>query len=47
VEFFEIIDGRLVLQHNQKAWDLWHQDAAGSLSSANRNWPELVNRYGM
>jgi YHS domain-containing protein len=42
--YWEIIDGRLILQHNQKAWDLWHRDAAGNLVKADKNWPGLVNR---
>ncbi|MFN0132262.1 MAG: YHS domain-containing (seleno)protein [Phycisphaerales bacterium] len=44
--FFEIVDGRLILQHNQKAWDAWQKDAAGNLVKAERNWPGLVERNG-
>lgn len=44
--FWEIVDGRLLLQHNQRAWDLWHQDAAGNLVKADANWPGLVERNG-
>jgi YHS domain-containing protein len=40
------VDGRLILQHNQKAWDLWHKDAAGNLAKADANWPGLVARNG-
>lgn len=47
VDYFEIIDGRLVLQHNQKAWDLWHKDVRGNLVKADANWPELVRRKGV
>jgi len=47
VQFFEIIDGRLVLQHNQKAWDLWHQDVAGNLKKADQNWPGIVEQKGV
>lgn len=47
VEFFEIIDGRLVLQHNQKAWDLWHKDVSGNLKKAEGNWPGIVSRQGV
>ena len=39
VEWFEILDGRLVLQHNEKAWKLWHEDVAGNLVKADANWP--------
>ncbi len=44
--FYEIVDGRLILQHNKKAWDAWHKDAAGNLVKADKNWPGLVNRNG-
>lgn len=44
--FWEVVDGRLILQHNQKAWDLWHKDAAGNLVKADANWPGLVDRNG-
>ena len=42
--FWEIIDGRLILQHNQKAWDLWQKDPAANLKKADANWPGLVAR---
>jgi YHS domain-containing protein len=42
--FWELVDGRLVLQHNKRAWDLWHEDLAGNLVKADRNWPGLVER---
>jgi YHS domain-containing protein len=44
--FFDVVDGRLVLQHNEKAYDLWHRDVAASLAAADRNWPGLVDRNG-
>lgn len=47
VDQFEILDGRLVLQHNKKAWDLWHQDVPGNLKKADLNWPGLVERNGL
>ncbi len=46
VNFWEILDGRLVLQHNQKAWDLWHKDVPGNLKKADMNWPGLVQSNG-
>ena len=46
VEFFQILDGRLVLQHNQKAWDLWNKDVKGNLAKADQNWPGLTERFG-
>jgi YHS domain-containing protein len=45
-QYWEIVDDRLVLQHNKKAWDLWHKDAAGNLVKADQNWPGLVDRNG-
>ncbi len=45
-DYWEIVDGRLILQHNQKAWDLWHKDAANNLVKADANWPGLIERNG-
>jgi len=45
-DYWEIVDGRLILQHNQKAWDLWHKDAGTNLVKADKNWPGLVGRNG-
>lgn len=45
-EYWEIVEGRLLLQHNQKAWDLWHKDAKVNLVKADRNWPGIVERNG-
>ena len=45
-DYWEIVDGRLILQHNQKAWNLWHEDPAGNLKKADANWPGLVANYG-
>lgn len=44
--FWEIVDGRLILQHNKKAWDLWHKDSASNLQKADANWPGLVQKNG-
>ena len=43
---FQVLDGRLVLQHNQRAWDKWNSDLAGNLVKADANWPGLVERNG-
>jgi YHS domain-containing protein len=45
-EFWQVLDGRLVLQHNQKAWNLWSVDVPGNLVKADANWPGLVARNG-
>ncbi|MDX2130527.1 MAG: YHS domain-containing (seleno)protein [Planctomycetota bacterium] len=44
--YWEIVDGRLILQHNQRAWDAWKKDPAGNLVKADKNWPGLVERNG-
>lgn len=40
-QVFQVINDRLVLQHDQHAFDLFNQDAAGSLARADWNWPKL------
>ncbi|MFN0060328.1 MAG: YHS domain-containing (seleno)protein [Planctomycetota bacterium] len=45
-DFWQVIDGRLVLQHNQRALDLWNKNVAGNLVMADENWPSLVARNG-
>lgn len=47
VEYFQILDGRLVLQHNAKAWRLWNEDVATNLRKADANWPGLVAENGI
>lgn len=47
VKYFEVVDGRLILQHNQKAWDLWHKSPGQNLVDADKNWPGLVERNGL
>lgn len=42
--YWQILNGRLVLQHNQKAWNLWTKDVKGNLAKADGNWPRLKNR---
>jgi len=43
---WEVVDGRLILQHNKRAWDKWHEDPEGNLIKADKNWPGLVERNG-
>ncbi len=45
VEFFALLDGRLILQNNQRALDGWNGDAM-SLQKADKYWPELLSRSG-
>lgn len=43
---FQILDGRLVLQHNQRAWDKWNADLEANIVKADANWPGLLQRNG-
>lgn len=45
-KIFQVLGGRLVLQHNQKALNLWNQDVPANLAKADTNWPGLVERNG-
>jgi len=45
VEFFAILDNRLILQNNQRALDGWNSDAK-SLQKADQYWPDLLSRSG-
>ncbi len=44
VDKFQVLHDRLILQHNKKAWDLWHQDVEGNLKKADANWPTLTQQ---
>lgn len=45
-EWFQIVDGRLILQHNKKAYDLFNKDLRDNVQKADQNWPGLVIRNG-
>lgn len=45
-EWFQIIDGKLILQHNKKAYDKFNADLRGNIVKADQNWPRLVVRNG-
>lgn len=45
-ECFQIIDGKLILQHNKKAYDKFNADLNGNIVKADQNWPGLVARNG-
>ncbi|PYK14920.1 MAG: YHS domain protein, partial [Verrucomicrobia bacterium] len=40
-EYFQVLHDRLILQHNKKAWELWHKDVEDNLKKADANWPTL------
>ena len=46
VSTFSIIEGRLVIQHNQKAVNGWNKNPAGNLQLANKYWPKVTANGG-
>jgi len=44
VHYFQILDGRLVLQHNQSALEKWNKDVEGNIVKADANWPRIFER---
>ena len=46
-EWFQIEDGKLILQHNKKAFDKFNSDLKGNLVRADQNWPGLVEKNGV
>jgi len=46
-EWFQIVDGKLILQHNKKAFDLFNKDLKGNIIKGDENWPGLVVRNGI
>jgi YHS domain-containing protein len=46
-EWFQIEDGKLILQHNKKAFDLFNKDLKGSIVKSDQNWPGLVAKNGV
>ena len=46
-EWFQIEDGKLILQHNKKAFDLFNKDLKGNTVKADQNWPGLLAKNGV
>jgi YHS domain-containing protein len=46
VNTFSIVNGRLLLQHNQRAVNGWNKDIPGNLVKADRYWPRVVDNKG-
>lgn len=44
---WQIVEGKLVLQHNPHALALFNQDLAGNLARATQNWPGLREQNGL
>lgn len=46
VNTFSIVNGRLVIQHNQRAVNGWNKDVQGNLSLADKYWPKVSEKGG-
>lgn len=46
-EWFQIEDGKLILQHNKKAFDLFNKELNANVVKADANWPGLVVKHGV
>ena len=44
-EIFDIIDGRLILQHSQDAYTQFHKDVPGLVAKADDNWPVQIKKH--
>jgi YHS domain-containing protein len=44
-EIFDVIDGKLILQHSQDAYTQFHKHLQGFVIKANNNWPEQVKKH--
>jgi YHS domain-containing protein len=42
---FQIVDGRLILQHTEDAYKQFNKDTQGNLAKADANWPEEVKKH--
>jgi YHS domain-containing protein len=42
---WQIIDGRLILQHTQEAYDLFNKDTKGNTAKADAYWPVEVKKH--
>jgi len=45
VQTWSIVDGRLVVQLNEKAAAMWKKNPEGHLKKADKNWPKLVAKH--
>jgi len=42
---FQIVDGKLILQHTQDAYKQFNKDVPGNVAKANANWPGQVQKH--
>lgn len=43
-EIFDIINGKLILQHSKDAYDKFHADLNNNIEKADKNWPKKVEK---
>ncbi|MBL7737924.1 MAG: YHS domain-containing protein [Chitinophagaceae bacterium] len=46
VNTFSIVDGRLFIQHNQRAVNGWNKDVSGNITKADKYWPAVSVKHG-
>ena len=44
-ELFDVIDGRLILQHSPDAYEKFHKDVPGFVMKADANWPGQIKKH--
>ncbi len=44
-EIFDVIDGKLILQHSEDAYNRFHKDVAGYVIKADNNWPGQIKKH--
>ena len=44
-EIFDVIDGKLILQHSEDAYNRFHKDPAGYIVKADNNWPGQIKKH--
>jgi len=42
---FDVIDGRLILQHTKDAYDQFHKDLPGNIVKADDQWPKQIKKH--
>jgi len=43
--FWQIVDGRLILQHTKDAYEQFNKDLKGNVAKADTHWPEQVKKH--
>ena len=44
-EIFDVIDGKLILQHSEDAYNRFHKDVAAYVIKADNNWPKQIKKH--